>query len=341
MRARPIFRFALAAGLTVWPASFLFAAMSPADQARRQATVAHVGPTLISVGELEDRLAAVPRFQLKAFGDSADAIRRKFFDQIVLPEVLYALAADKRHLANELPTSTKLLRAESGATVKALMATMRLVSSIKAPEIARYYEANRSKYDTPERIYVFRILCATKEEAVAVLEEAKKTPTLEAFTKLAHDRSIDRATAMRAGNLGYLTPDGASSEAGLSVDPAIVKAAGGVKDGEFVAEPVQEKTGPLTHAFAVVWRRGTVPANRRSVEDAAPQIREAIWKGEADVLAKKHLEGLRAAHLSELNESLLNGIDITPNEGDVVTRRRPGEVAPITQTGRNAPRPTN
>jgi peptidyl-prolyl cis-trans isomerase C len=343
MRARPLLtRLALGALLMVWPATSLLAGMSPEEQARRHAVVAHVGSAVVTAGELEDRLAAVPRFQLKAFGDSADAIRRKFFDQIILPEVLYALAAKRSHLEDQLPTSNKILRAESSAAGKAVIAGVRPVTAITFQEINAYYDANRAKYDTPERIFVFRILCATKEEAVAVLEAAKKDATVEAFTKLAHDHSIDKATSMRAGNLGYLSPDGTSSEAGLSVDPAIVKAAEAVKDGAFAPEPVPERMGPekMGHTgvgYAVVWRRGTVPANHRSVQDAAAQIREAIWKEGADAAAKKHVEELRKEHLTELNESLLNGIEITPNEGDVVTHRRPGEVPPLTQTVRNAP----
>ncbi len=342
MRVRPLLTLLLlGAGLTVWPGTALYAGMSPDEQARRQAAVAHIGSTVITAGELEDRLSAVPRFQLKAFGDTADAIRRKFFDQVILPEVLYSLEAKKLHLADQLPASNKVLRAESGAATKAVMAEVRVPATITPDEIRQYYAANRSRYDTPERIYVFRILCATEKAAEEVLLVAKKEPTIEVFTKLAHDMSIDKATSMRGGNLGYLTPDGVSSEAGLSVDPAIVKAAAKVKDGEFVPVPVEEKTGAGTKAFAVIWKRGTVPANHRSVEDVAGQIREAIWKEEADRAAKKHLEALRQAHLTELNEALLNGIEITPNEGDVVTRRRPGEVVPLSQAGRNAPHATN
>jgi peptidyl-prolyl cis-trans isomerase C len=340
MRVRPLLTFlVVSAGLTT--AGTLIAGMSAEEVARRHAAVAHVGTSVVTAGELEDRLAAVPRFQLEAFGRSADAIRRGFFDQIILPEVLYALAAEKLHLADQLPASNKILRAESGATSKALLADLRSPAAIGAQEIERYYEANRSRYDTPERLFLFRILTPTREAAEKVLAMAKKDPTLENFTKLAHDLSIDKTTALRAGNLGYLSPDGTSSEAGLSVDPALVKAAALVKDGEFVPEPVAEKSPQGGPGFAVVWRRGTVPANRRTPEEAAPQIRETIWKEEADALAKKHLEELRVAHLVELNESLLNGIDITPNEGEVVTRRRPGEVAPLTQTGRNAPHATN
>jgi peptidyl-prolyl cis-trans isomerase C len=323
--------------------------MSPEEQARRSAVVATIGPTRITAGELEDRLAAVPRFQLKVFGDTPDAIRRNFFAEILLPEVLYALDAEKQKLATQLPASNKILRARANATTRALTAGSRTAGSIGLPEVEHYYQANRSKYDSPERLYVFRILCATRPEAEQVLALAKREPTLEAFTKLAHDSSIDKATNLRAGNLGYLTPDGTSSEAGLAVDPVIVAAAAKVKDGEFVPVVVPERAGKETTpngpssskdvGFSVIWRRGSIPANHRSVAEVAAQIRESIWKEEAEETAKRHLAELRKAHLTELNESLLNGIEITPSEGDVVTRRRPGEVLPLTQTGRNAPRP--
>ena len=330
----------VAAGIVLSTGSPLFAGMSPEEKARRLAPVAHVGTVVVTAGELEDRLAAVPRFQLKAFGETPDAIRRAFLDQIILPEVLYALAAEKRHLADQLPASNKVLRAEASATTRAIIGVARPATSIEPADIEAYYNRNRAKFDTPERLYLFRILCSTREAAEKVLVLARKDPTLEGFTKLAHDNSIDKATSLRGGNLGYLTPDGVSSEAGFSVDPAIVKAAARVKDGDFVPEPVIEKNG-AANAYAVIWRRGTVPANHRSVAEAAAQIRESIWKEETDTLAKKALEDLRKQNLTELNEALLNGIEITANEGDVVTRRRPGEVPPLTQTGRNVPRATN
>ncbi len=320
---------AVGVALTAWPCGWLHAGMTPAEQARRDLVVAHVGPAAVTLGELEDRLAAVPRFQLRAFGDTPDAIRRKFLDQIILPEILYSLAAEKLHLADQMPTSNKVLRTLGGADTRMMIQRLRPAGAISIDEIRRYYDANRSKYDTPERMYVYRILCPTRKAAEDVLDLALKEKTLEVWTKLAHDMSMDKATSMRGGNLGYLTPDGTSSEAGLMVDPAIVKAAASVKDGEIVPTPVVEKTGPVSTAFAVVWRRGTVAANHKSVEEAAPQIREAIWKEEADKVASAHLQELRMAHLSELNESLLNGIDITAAEADVVTRRRPGEVPPL------------
>jgi peptidyl-prolyl cis-trans isomerase C len=334
MRARHLLRLAgvtaavAAAGVTVAP-RWLFAGVSPAEQAHRDAVAVHIGSTTVSVGELEDRIAAVPHFQLRAFGDSADAIRRKFFDQIILPEVLYSLAAEKAHLRDQLPTANKVQRILGTADTRMVTQGLRASSSIGMDEVRAYFEVNRSKYDTPQRIYIYRILCATRKAAEEVLDLAKREKTLETFSRLAHDLSIDKATNMRGGNLGAVSPDGTSSEAGLVVDPAVVKAASTVKDGDIVPEPVVEKTGPDSTGFAVVWRRGTVPANHRTPEDAAAQIRESIWKEEAERATRKHLEELRAAHVTELNESLLNGIDITSVEGDVVTRRRPGEVPPL------------
>jgi len=337
----PLTSLALAAALVAWPVTSPRADQSPAEQARRSAIVAHIGPTTVTVGELEDRLATVPHFQLKAFGDTPDAIRRAFFDQVILQEVLYALAAEKQHLGEQLPTSNKLLRTKAGAATKAVIATVRSIHDIKMDEIQRYYDANHEKFDTPERMNIFRILCESQQEAEVVLEAARKEPTLENFTKLAHEHSADKATGLRGGNLGYLTPDGVSSEAGVSVDPGIVKAAAAVRDGQFVPQPVREKMGMVGTGYAVVWRRGTVPAAHRTVAQAAAQIREAIWKEEADATARKHADELRARHLTELNEALLNGIDVTQSSGDVVTRRRQGEVAPLSQGGRNAPHATN
>ncbi len=280
MRTRPLLTsLALGAALMTWPMISPRADQSPAEKLRRSATVAQIGPTSISVGELEDWLAQVPRFQLKAFGDSPDAIRRKFLDQVVLPEVLYALAAERQHMGDQLPASNKILRTKAGATTKVVVAGVRPISTIKMSEIQRYYDANRAKFDAPERLSVFRILCASPQEAAVVLDEARREPTVENFTRLAHDHSADKATLMRGGNLGYLTPDGVSNEAGLMVDPAIVKAASTVKDGEFVPQPVPEKMGAVSTGYAVVWRRGTVPASHRTVEQAAGQIRDAILEG--------------------------------------------------------------
>ena len=93
----------------------------------------------------------------------------------------------------------------------------------------------------PERINLWRILCKTRDEAATVLEAARRDPTIAKYNDLAREHSIDKATNLRGGNLGFVGPDGASNEAGVKVDPALVKAAQTVKDGELVPQPSRRR----------------------------------------------------------------------------------------------------
>jgi peptidyl-prolyl cis-trans isomerase C len=297
--------------------------MPSEEQARRAKVIARVGSKTVTVAELEDRLATVPRFQLATFGDTPDAIRRKFLDEVIVHDLLLSLGAEDKHLDAELPTSHLLDRARSSATLRAVRRDVGLASAIPLADVKRYYDDNKMRFDQPVRISIWRILCKSQEEAQEVLEKAKKDPTPKGFEGLARDHSIDKATYLRGGNVGFVSPDGTSNEAGLKIDPAIPKAAAMVKDGELVPRPISEGDG-----FAVVWRRGTMPAARKSVEDAAPQIRDTLWKQRVEAAQRKLQDDLHAANVREVNADLLRGIDISTSDGTIGPRKRPGQVAP-------------
>jgi peptidyl-prolyl cis-trans isomerase C len=191
-------------------------------------------------------------------------------------------------------------------------------------DVRKYYAENKSKYETPARYNLWRIRCSKREEALSVFDSAKAAPTVDAFTKLAREHSIDKATNLRAGNLGFVDLEGNSNEVGVKVDAELPKAAAAMKDGELVPLPVAEGSG-----FAVVWRRGSVAASHRSFEESAPQIREALWRQRNDEATQRLIEELREAHLTGLNESALNGIEVSAGDGEVMPRRRPGQVPPL------------
>jgi peptidyl-prolyl cis-trans isomerase C len=308
------------------------ATLSPAELARRSAVVVRVGTKEITAGEVEDRLAAVPRFQLATMGDTADAIRRKFIQDVIVPEVLVSAGAVKQHVDQEIVIQNNLRRALANATMRVARSQVPALGSITMDEIRKFYGDNRNKFDSPVRYGVWRILCATREEAAAVLEAAKQGLNTENFSKLAREHSVDKATNLRFGNLGFVDTDGNSNEAGLKVDPAIAKAAAAVKDGQLVPQPVKEGQG-----WAVIWHKGTVPAAHRTAEEAAPQIREAIHRERMDEAAKAMIEKLRREHLTDFNEGMLNGIDVSSVDGEVMPRRRPGQASPLHQVGRAAP----
>jgi peptidyl-prolyl cis-trans isomerase C len=301
------------------------------NAARRAAVLVHAGATLITVGDLEDRLAKIPAVQLETFGTDGPTIRRRFLNEVMIPDLLLASGAKSRGLDTKLPTSNDIDRTRASATKRAVRDQVGPASAIAIDDVKSYYDDNRARFDAPDRLSLWRILCKTKEEAQTVLDAAKKDPTPKAFEALARDHSIDKASYLRGGNLGFVGPDGSSNEAGLRVDAAVPKAAASVKDGQFVAEPIAEGDN-----FAVIWRRGTIAASKRSLDDAAPQIRDTIWKERVEAAQKKLLEDLRAKNVRDVNEDLLQGLNVAFDDKSLGPRRRPGQVPPI---GQPAPSP--
>jgi peptidyl-prolyl cis-trans isomerase C len=277
-----------------------------AEKARRAAIVARIGERTITAGELEDRLAALPPFQRATFGADAAAVRRAFLQQVLVPEGLYALGAAEQKLDQTPPMSFEVERAVSNATLRAIRQKLGPESAIAQADVQAYYDANRDRYDTPERYQIWRILCKTEDEAKDVLAQASKSLDIKTFGDLARDHSLDKSSNLRAGNLGFLSADGVSNEPGLKVDPAVVKAAQSVRDGQLVPAPV-----PEGDAFAVVWRHGTIPATKRSVDDVAAQIRDTLWKGRVKTETDKLVASLRASKLRDFNDGPLFDLPTT------------------------------
>jgi peptidyl-prolyl cis-trans isomerase C len=287
------------------------AADAGAEGGRRAAVVARVGEgaraRAITAGELEDGIAAMPPFQRAMFGATPDAVRRAFLADVLVRGALLDLAAEAGKVAEQPAVEYALDRARSSATMRAIRAASPPASSVPMSEVQAYYDENRARYDAPERVLVWRILCATREDAESVLVAAVATPTPRQFADLARDHSKDRATYLRGGNLGFLTAEGVSDEPGLQVDPAVVRAAQAVRDGEFVRTPVVEGA-----YFSVVWRRGSIAASTHRVTEVAAQIRDALSKlrikRDADALVLR----LRAAAVRDKNPDLLDQDDLAP-----------------------------
>ena len=288
--------------------------VADADAARRAKVAVTVGSRTVTVGDLEDRLAEIPPFQAATFGASRDEIVKAFVDQVVVRDLLLAAGAEQRKLDETLPTKHQLDRARSTATLRASRARgeLKSPSNISMDDVKRYYQDNRARFDSPERVNLWRILCKTQDEAEKVLAEAKRDLTIPKYNDLARDHSIDKATFFRGGNLGFLAPDGASNEAAVKVDPALVKAAAAVKDGELVPRPVPEGSG-----YAVIWRRTTVPATVRTLEEATPQIRTTLYRERTEAAEKKLMDELRAKHVRDVNADLLKIVVLPPPDAGI------------------------
>jgi peptidyl-prolyl cis-trans isomerase C len=284
------------------------------DDPRLHAVVARVGQNEVTVESVEQRMKTMPDFQLATFGDSPDKLRHAFLDQVMVKEALFAEAAKTKKLEEDPFVRDQV----DQALRKARMLSLKSEINVTPADVATFYADNLGRFVSPARIGVLRILCATRDEAVAVLAEAKALGGLQHWNDLARERSIDKATSFRGGNLGFLAADGSSNEVSVKTDPALYAAASKVKDGELCPEPVPEGKG-----FAVVWRRGSTPAIRRTVDEEEGAIRQ--------VLVRKKLEDATHALLKKLREE--RKVEEFPQLVDMVEVDAVGEVGPKKRPG--------
>jgi peptidyl-prolyl cis-trans isomerase C len=302
-----------------------------ADQQSHGSRVAvKAGSTTVTVGDIEHRIGSLPAFQLATLGRSPDEIRRNAVDKIIVPEAVFAAAASAKKLDESPALRDRIIDVLRSARLTALTAEISASPSVDLEAVSRYYQENRARFDFPERISVWRILFSTREEAVQGIEEVTKPRGAERWIELARERSIDKATAMRGGDLGFLSADGSSSMPSVKVDPALFVAASKVKDGAIVPDVVAEGTG-----FAVVWRRSAMPAVHRTFAEEAPAIRQLLLRQQTEQASRDLIANLRRANGVEVHSGIVDQIEIQLPER-LFQHARPNAV-PVGPQGPAAP----
>jgi peptidyl-prolyl cis-trans isomerase C len=286
---------------------------------------------VITAAELERRLAAVPPFQLRSIGDTPAEIRRGFLERVLVRELLLVQGAEAQRVADRPDVQEVVKRRLRGAVLAAERAEA-VATPIGDDEVRAYYEANRAKFNAPPRVSIWRILVSTAQEAEAIIAEVAKDSSVKRWNELARERSLDKTTSMRGGNLGFVAPDGSTGEPGVKVDPAVVAAAGTVKDAELVPKPV-----PEGDRFAVVWRRQSMKAVTRTLEDEAISIRQILTHQRTETRVRELVERLRKEHLAEVHPELVDQLDVS-NSGEIAPMRRPGTL-PTSRRAIGSPAP--
>jgi len=294
--------------------------------------VAKVGRDTITVGELERRMSALSPLQLREYGATPEEVKRAFLERVLIPELLFARGAMDRGLDRD-PALRALFQ---DRLKRALLVQLREDNSKKSvvppEEIAAYYEAHRDRYQSRALVSVWRILLADREDAALLLEELGRAPSASLFEALAKNRSLDKTTALSGGNLGFLTEDGVSSDGTTKVPVELVKAAMGVRDGELVREPVPEGAG-----FAVVWRRGSMPAMSRSLAEEAGNIEQLLRENRFREALDELVARLRRERVRMV---VPNGTELLAVQGggDLGQPDKPGRL--VRRPGKMTPLPT-
>lgn len=320
MRVRWIRAGGLAVGLGCLAAlATVSTSTSVRADAREDAVVVRVGEVALTVRDVERRMAQLPPFQLRTFGTTAEEIRKRFVQEVLVRELLFSQGAGQQGVSSRPEVEERTRGILRGTLLARMRADTAKEQPISDEEVRAYYEQNRPKFNAPARVALWRILVATREEAEKLIGELRKEElSPKRWNDLARDRSLDKSTSLRGGNLGFVLPDGATSDPEIKVDPRLVQAAEKVKDGELVPEPVAEG-----ERWAVVWRRQSMKAVTRTLEQEAPAIRQVLAHQKAEARVKQLLEQLRKEHLKDYNPESVALLEVSGG-GDLQPTRRPG-----------------
>src|SRR5688572_18838096 len=165
-------------------------------------SLARVGTLSIDVATFAARAARLAPFQRARFGAAWPEQRRQFLEQELVREALLEAQASS--------DDQRLASARDTALARALLAELEQrveTAGVPAEQITSYYARHRQSYEAPRSILIWRILLRQEAEARALLHELG-TPTESTWSRLARDRSVDTATHMRSGSLGYVAADG-------------------------------------------------------------------------------------------------------------------------------------
>ena len=271
--------------------------------------VARIGDREVHASTIKRALSGVPAFELNALGTTKFDILKKYVDEAMVREELLAIAAKNKGALDDRSVDMQLRKAAAGVLVRKTIAALGGSTAVPMSEVQAYYDEHKAEYQTPERVRVAHIVVASKADADAVLGKVLADPTREGWAKLCADTSLDPNTKRTAGDLGWVSADGRSSEPKVVVPKKLAEVAFTLKDGDIAKEPVQTEAG-----WHVLWRKGSVPALVRTVESEAATIRELLFEKKQQEAYKSLLEKLRTQTPVEIDEELIPipTIDVGP-----------------------------
>lgn len=258
--------------------------------------VVSAGGESADAAAVQRALGRVPAFQLAALGVDDAARRRAVLERWLVPELQAAAEARARGLDKNRRTADRLQQLYARAMEAELARETAARQPVTDADVQQYFEQHRERFETPRRVRIWRIVVNDEALAKKIIAESQGAGGPARWSNFAREHSLDAATKLRDGDLGFVRPDGGTETPRVRVDPALFAAVEKLSDGQIVPEPVK-----LASGIAVLWRRGSLPAITRSVAEEAPAIRT--------LLTRERLEKARQSLLDELRKKSLSGLD--------------------------------
>jgi len=287
--------------------------------------VARLGNFELLASALQRRLARTPVYLLRQLGDSPQTIRR-VAAEFVLDGERFALAARQDKLTKQPDIEASIRE----VYVKALYAEIQTETGgpedISEADVKKYYAENKANFVQPTRLKLARIVVESRAEADKILQIIKtdekcKGQLAQCWPKLVDDFSKDKTAALRAGDLGYVRPNGSTRNKDIKVNPVLYQAAAKVPDGQVVDTPILDGKN-----FVILYRIASQKPSERTFKMEAPRIRQRLAEKRFVDRWKQLLDQLRQQHEVQSVPKLVDLIDVNADTGAVHPARRPGSL---------------
>ena len=292
-------------------------APSEQDEARRARAYARMGDVRLTVGDLEDQIALqapIMREQLR------QPRRLQEFADGLVRSMLLAKEAERRGYGENAAVKRAYKESLVQNIIRIQIDEPNTREGISDEDILAYFEAHSEEFRRPAMSRAAHILFGSREDAEAVLEEARAADARD-FRNLVRLHSIDTETKFRGGDLRYFMRNGrspsdvapvreegpATREPDAPVDPAIVEAA-------FALETVGDVSDIIATGenFTIIKLTGRRIEEQRTLESAAEGIRVKLWRERRSEAMSEFSRGLRQSATVEIQSELLRAIHLDP-----------------------------
>lgn len=278
------------------------------DEARRAKVVARIGAETITVGQLEDMIAARSPYARKRLREP-EALR-ELADAQIENELFYQ-GAEKLGYGDAPEVERYVRQTALKLFVRKEFEEAVTPEDVPQEEVAKYYEEHADEFRRPEMRRARHILVASKAEAKEILTLLRGGEA-QTFRGLAKTKSLDTETNVRGGDLLYFTADGkvVGREASGTIDPTLSKAAFSLNKTGELSEPLDLGDGK----WSVLELTGIRPERVQTLDQAAGLIRSKLWREEREGALEALVDKLRAELQPEIHPERMEAIVLTPGD---------------------------
>jgi peptidyl-prolyl cis-trans isomerase C len=250
--------------------------------------LARVRGRKITLKEFQERIVGIPSYY-RGFLATVNG-KMELLDGMIAEAVLIEKAKEEGlHRKEEI--NSRLRIAEDRVLLEAMVQELQKGRiAVSDEEVEDYFEKHKEEFSNPEQVRVSHILVRTKSEAQKILDELRGGAS---FEKLVQEYSIDSITALKGGDLGYISRG--------EMIPIFEEAIFALEKKNDISQIIETPFG--YHLVKLTDRR---KADKKTPEEIQNEIRMRIQNQKLKTLIEKYKKELTVS----VNRDLLDKVSV-------------------------------